>query len=193
MDGAFEIMKLSEIYLKIIKSEPYNDLSVFTDKYDSYEEYPVISRYKKAEYLKKFVSPDGVFQMLISIANFVLNSAMVYARRNLDKTNGDILFAIYFCGFNGYKENLFVVPRIFVFPGAAGLDFLHKLVNSRGVTSSPEMTLIKKNFEEMGIASNFNFYESRFFDEACGEELVHIYAIPVALHPVEQGMARSGS
>ncbi|MEN5160722.1 Imm15 family immunity protein [Achromobacter spanius] len=186
-------MKLSEIYLKIIKTEPYNDLSVFTDKYDSYEEYPVISWYQKAEYLKKFVSPEGVFQILISMANFVLNSAMVYVRRNLDKANGDVLFAISFDDFEGYKENSFVVPSIFVFPGDAGLDFLHKLINSRVVMSTPEMTLIKKNFEEMGIASNFHFYESRFFDAACGEELVRIYAIPVTLHRVEKGMAGSGS
>ncbi|MFD4835861.1 Imm15 family immunity protein [Achromobacter sp. NPDC058515] len=179
MAGVIEIMKLSDVYAKIIKSEPYDDLSVFTFEYESYEEFPIVSRYKKVDYIKGVLTSEGVFEFLISLSCFVLRAAIIFAREKRRKASGPILFGISFTGFDDFDENSFVVPKIFVYPGGGGAEFLRNLIENRCMEESAEMSLIKRNFDKVGAISNFHFYESRFFDDACGEELVNIYAFPV--------------
>lgn len=172
-------MKLSDVYIKLIQEEPYEDLRVFECDYDSYEEYPIVSRYKKVEYLKNSLSPGGVFGILISLACFVLNVAIISSKERVPRR--DVLLGISFTDFDDYSDNLFVTPRIFVFPGRQGEGFLQKLIEkNNNDIESPEMKMIKSNFAAAGVFLNFNFYESRFFDDACAEEIINIYAIPVS-------------
>ncbi len=172
-------MKLSDIFMKLIKDEPYNDLNVFDYSYESYEEFPIVSRYKKVAHLKTTYTAKEAFEILISLACFVLRCATVHTRRNdRGKSDRTTLLGLSFDGFDDFEENSFVVPKIFVFPGTEGVRFLSTLFGKRGMKASYELDLIKNAFHDAGVLSSFDFYESRFFDDACGEELVRIYAIP---------------
>jgi len=174
-------MTLSDIFSKLTKNEPYNDLAVFEYSYDNYEEFPIVSRYKKVDDLKATLTDKGAFEILISLACFVLNCAIVHtSEKKIEKSNQKTLLGLSFDGFDDFEDNAFVVPKIFVFPGIEGARFLKKLINLATMEESDEMTLIRRSFRDAGVLSNFDFYESRFFDAACGEELVRIYAIPTS-------------
>jgi hypothetical protein len=66
-------MKLAEIYSKIISKEPYNDMGVFFESYESFEEIPIVSRYKRLDFLKKEMSNDKVSEVLAGVAIFLMN------------------------------------------------------------------------------------------------------------------------
>lgn len=57
-------MMLAEIYRKIISKEPYKDMGVFFESYESFEEIPLVSRYKRLDFLKKEMSNDKVSEVL---------------------------------------------------------------------------------------------------------------------------------
>ncbi|WRH93754.1 Imm15 family immunity protein [Pseudomonas fluorescens] len=43
-------MKLVELYNKIISKEPYNNMNVFFESYESFEEIPIVSRYSRLDF-----------------------------------------------------------------------------------------------------------------------------------------------
>lgn len=167
-------MKFEEIYKKIISKEPYNDMNIFTCRYESFEEVPVVSRYSRLDTFKKELGCDGVRDMLITLSIFIINSALIVSRcKNIEAT----LLAITFTSFDRYEQDGFLIPKIFIYPKGYKRGFL-KSLRQRSPASSQELQIIRQLFETNRAAEGFEFLESRFHDPACNEELVRIYAIP---------------
>ena len=70
-------MKLVELYNKIISKEPYNNMNVFFESYESFEEIPIVSRYSRLDFLKEEMNNDKVSELLVSTAVFLMNSIKI--------------------------------------------------------------------------------------------------------------------
>lgn len=167
-------MNITDIHKKIISKEPYNDTSVFLASYESFEEIPVVSRYSRLEAFKKELGYDGVRDLLITLAIFLLNTALIVSR---SKGGTNTFFAITFTSFDRYDEDKFIIPKIFIYPGAHKLAFPEKL-RQRSCESSRELSIIDHLFKINGAGGEFEILESRFHDPACNEKLVRVYVIP---------------
>ena len=166
-------MKLAEIYSKIISKEPYNDMAVFFESYESFEEIPLVSRYKRLDFLKKEMSNERVSAVLAGGAIFLINLIRMMA--SADTTN---FYAITFTDFDGLDDQNVIIPNIFVYPAPASVGFLDKLKGGGKRSASREMKVVSDCFDKLGSKALFDFHESRFYDSACGEDIIRIFAIP---------------
>ncbi|WP_225929961.1 Imm15 family immunity protein [Pseudomonas botevensis] len=167
-------MKFTDLYRKVISKEPYNDVGVFFESYESFEEIPLISRYSRLKHLKDEMSSSGVSDFLTGLALFLLNTL-----RLLEASRGKgVFFAVTFTDFEGLEEQGVLIPNIFIYTKPASVSFLKKVrENDRGLVSQ-EMTKVKELFSNCGAGTAFDFYESRFYDAACAEEIVRVFAVP---------------
>lgn len=168
-------MKLTDFYKKIISKEPYNDMGVFFSNYESFEEIPLISRYGRLETLKSSMGDDNVSDFLVGLSFFILNSIKALSS-TLEKN--DIFFAVTFTDFEILEAQGVIIPNIFIYPKPASADFLKKVQKNQMNAISREMEKIKSHFSRCDLDDIFNFYESRFYDSACGEDIVRIFAVP---------------
>ncbi|WP_242208282.1 MULTISPECIES: Imm15 family immunity protein [unclassified Pseudomonas] len=166
-------MKLAEIYSKIISKEPYNDMAVFFESYESFEEIPLVSRYKRLDFLKKEMSNERVSAVLAGAAIFLMNLIRVMGPAGTLN-----FYAITFTDFDSLDDQDVIIPNIFVYPTPASVGFLDKLKENSGGVTSQEMKEVKDCFDKLGSKALFDFYESRFYDSACGEDIIRIYAVP---------------
>ena len=167
-------MKLTDLYNKVISKEPYDDMRVFFEDYESFEEIPLVSRYSRLKHLMNEMSRNGVSDFLTGLALFVLN-ALRLLEVSRDK---DVFFAVSFTDFAGLEEQGVLMPNIFIYTKPASVGFLEEVrKNDRGLASK-EMKEVKKRFSSCGAETAFDFYESRFYDAACAEEIVRIFAVP---------------
>lgn len=172
-------MKLAEIYSKIISKEPYNDMAVFFESYENFEEIPLVSRYKRLDFLKKEMSNDSVSAVLAGAAIFLIN--LIRVMETADTLN---FYAITFTDFDGLDDQDVIVPNIFVYPAPASVGFLDKLKERGGKAASREMKKVKNYFDKLGSKALFDFHESRFHDSVCGEDIIRIFAVPKALNGI---------
>jgi hypothetical protein len=167
-------MKFSDIHKKIIAKEPYNDANIFVEEYESFEEIPLVSRYNRLKKFKKELGHEGVQELLISLAIFIFNTALMVSRQKRAK---GIMYAITFTDFDCYAMDGFIIPNIFIYPNGRAKGFLENL-RHRSAASSHEIELIKFFFETHGIAGELEFLESRFYDSACNDDIIRVFAIP---------------
>lgn len=167
-------MNLLKTYKKIIGNEPYNDLNELLFNFENFEELPVISRDSRIKKLKKILKEDNISDFLLGLAFFLLNTLHALARNNQKKIE---LTAITFTQFDD-RHGLILAPRIFVYPSDASNTLRQWLIDNQPKEDSNEMNRVKKIFTSCGLVESFVFLESRFFDKACNEELIRIYAIP---------------
>lgn len=167
-------MNLLKIYKKIIEKEPYNDLGELLWEFDSFEEFPMVSRDSRIKKLKKTLRSENISDFLLGLAFFLLNTLHAVARNNQKKIE---LTAITFTQFDD-RHGTTLVPRIFVYPSDASDTLRQWLIDNQPKEDSKEMNRVKKIFTSCGLFESFIFFESRFFDNACNEELIRIYAIP---------------
>ncbi|WP_192558480.1 Imm15 family immunity protein [Pseudomonas allokribbensis] len=166
-------MRFKDLYSKIISKEPYNDMDIFFANYENFEEIPLVSRYSRLKCLEEEMSSDGVSDFLTGFAAFLLSTL-----RLLDASRGnDVFFAITFTDFEGGEEQGVLVPNIFIYPKPASVGFLEKIRESHSGLASQEIKEIKRHFSNCGLETAFDFYESRFHDAACGEEIVRVFAV----------------
>jgi hypothetical protein len=166
-------MKLAEIYRKIISEEPYKDMGVFFESYESFEEIPLVSRCKRLDFLKKEMSNDKVSEVLAGGAIFLMNLIKI-----MGETDKCSFYAITFTDFYGIDEREVLVPNIFVYPGAASVGFIDKIKENSAIAASKEMKEVMNKFHKIGGEAIFDFYESRFSDSACDEEIIRVFAVP---------------
>ena len=167
-------MNLLKLYKKIIKKEPYHDLGELLWHFDNFEEFPTVSRDRRIKKLKKTLGKENVSDFLLGLALFLLNTLHTLARTQRKEIE---LSAITFTQFDG-RHGSTLVPRIFVYPGSASHTLRQWLMDNQPKEDSSEMTRVKSVFISCGLIDSFAFFESRFFDKACNEELIRIYAIP---------------
>ena len=180
--GYTEKMKLTDLYTSIISQEPYNDMDVFFAHHDSFEEIPLISRYTRAQQLSESLGKSNTLDFLIGLSVFLLNAIYVLARtKNIDEN--EIFLAITFTDFDDTNESYPIIPNIFIYPNQSKYsDFQNNLKHNHPRQNSIELTTIKEHFSKCNLKSSFIFYESKFFDQACNENIVRIYAIPEKFH-----------
>jgi hypothetical protein len=89
----------------------------------------------------------------------------------------ETFFAVSSTAFDLFAEQGILMPNIFVYPAPGSADFLTKIQARHKSDSSTEMAAVKKHFSRCNIESIFEFYESRFYDSACGEDIVRVYAV----------------
>lgn len=167
-------MKITDIYSKIISEEPYNDMDVFFESYESFEELPLVSRYSRLTFLKDEMSDSGVSNFLTGLAVFLLNTL-----RLLEVSRSEnVFFAVTFTDFAGVEEQGVLIPNIFVYPKPASLGFLEKVRENDAGLESWQMKEVKRHFSNCGVEAAFDFYESRFHDAIYAEETVRIFAVP---------------
>lgn len=180
-------MILAEIYRKIISKEPYKDMGVFLESYESFEEIPLVSRYKRLDFLKKEMSNDKVSEVLAGVAIFLMN--LIKIMRETDKCS---FYAITFTDFYGVDEREIIVPNIFVYPGAASVGFIDEIKEKSAGGVSKEMKEVINKFHKIGGEAIFDFYESRFYDSACDEEVIRVFVVPKEVdHRVGKSSFRS--
>ncbi len=168
-------MNLTKLFRKIISKEPYNDLSVFFSEFESFEEMPLISRYHRLKVLKKSIGSDKSSEFLISLAFFLIGSIRALSAT---KDREDIFFAVSFPDFDLFAEQGVLMPHIFVYPEAGSTGFLEKIKAKQKHEDSREMGEVKEHFSRCNLEAIFDFYESRFYDSASGEDIIRIYAVP---------------
>ncbi|WP_350616354.1 Imm15 family immunity protein [Pseudomonas sp. HY7a-MNA-CIBAN-0227] len=168
-------MKLTDLYNKIISQEPYNDMSVFFSSYESFEEIPLISRYSRLKLLKNRMSDDSVSDFLVGLSFFLLNSIKALSLKAADDS---IFFAVTFTGFEILEEQGVIIPNIFIYPKPASINFLEKIQKNSSNENSQEVKEVKRHFLRCNLDNIFDFYESRFYDSACGEDIVRVFVIP---------------
>ena len=78
----------------------------------------------------------------------------------------------------GVDEREIIVPNIFAYPGAASVGFIDKIKEKSAGGVSNEMKEVINKFHKIGGGAIFDFYESRFYDPACDEEIVRVFAVP---------------
>ncbi|MGY2293767.1 Imm15 family immunity protein [Pseudomonas sp. SDO528_S397] len=167
-------MKFTDFYGKIISKEPYNDMGVFFESYESFEEIPLVSRYSRLKFLKDEMSGSEVSDFLAGLAVFILNTLRFLKASK----NKNVFFAVTFTDFEGVEEQGVLIPNIFIYPNPASIGFLEKIrENDRGLESR-EMKEVKVHFTNCGVETVFDFYESRFYDTACAEEIIRVFAVP---------------
>uniref|UniRef100_UPI0004690958 Imm15 family immunity protein n=1 Tax=Pseudomonas sp. PH1b TaxID=1397282 RepID=UPI0004690958 len=128
-------MKLTDVYSKIISEEPYNDMDIFFDNYESFEEIPLVSRYSRLKPLKDELSGSGASGFLTGLAVFLLNTL-----RLLEVSRSEsVFFAVTFTDFEGLEEQGILIPNIFIYPKPASVGFLEKLRENDGGLESREM------------------------------------------------------
>lgn len=167
-------MKLHGLYAKIIKKEAYNDLRCLAGAFDDFEEFPIISRDSRLKKLQRKLEKKDISDFLLGLAVFVLNTVRALARSNQRQLE---LAAITFTRFDASGGST-LVPQLFIYPSTAAGALRQTLIKNQSETDSMEMTKVKQLFTTCGFVESFVFLESRFFDHACNEELVRIYAIP---------------
>ena len=168
-------MKMTDMYQKIIRHEPYNNMDIFFVEYDSFEEIPVVSRYHRLAFLQSEMTASNVSSYLAGLSIYILNSAKIISANNDLES---IFFAITFTDFSFFEETATLIPNIFVYTKAREDDFFKRLISNRSAKISLEKEAVKACFINCGGEIFFDFFESRFFDEASEEELVRIFAVP---------------
>lgn len=169
-------MNLQDTFNEIVKNEPWNEVSVFFDDYELFEEIPLVSRYKKTSILIRKLQITDITDILVNAAFFTLNSAMLYALKKNICTESRFL-ALSFTDFNLSNPEEPPIPHFFIHARESRASFLKRLHSHNVQKNSPEMNTIKEAFKKCHLDSIFSFYESRFFDEACNEDLVRVFAV----------------
>lgn len=166
-------MKFTELYSRIISKEAYNDMAVFFESHESFEEIPLVSRYSRLKLLRDEMNDSGVSGFLIGLAVFLLNTLRWL---ETSRTEG-VFFAVTFTDFSGLEEQGVLMPNIFIYPKSASVGFLEKVREQDKGFASREITEVKRHFSSCGLETAFDFYESRFYDTACAGDIVRIFAI----------------
>ncbi|WP_160325554.1 Imm15 family immunity protein [Pseudomonas putida] len=167
---------MQKLFDKLVEKEPYINLNVFLEEHETFEEIPIISRYKKLEILKANPQQSEAADILLNISFFVLNSAMLYMRTKKAK-NEEHFIAITYTDFNFENKTEPPIPNFFVNPNTTKISSLEKLKKKQKMEVSPEMKLVQERFDACRIRPLFSFYESRFFDPACNEDIIRVYAV----------------
>jgi hypothetical protein len=162
---------------EIFKDESWIDLNVFFEKYEKFEEFPLISRYKKVSIIATSTGISGVANFLASTSFFVLNWVKLLAHDKKIDLNARFI-AISFTDFDFSNFDEPPIPNFFVHSTETRAVFLSHLRSHETKTDSAELLSIKNLFTACNIEPAFSFYESRFYDKACNEELVRIFAVP---------------
>ncbi|WJR52505.1 Imm15 family immunity protein [Pseudomonas monteilii] len=170
-------MNMQKIFDHIVKEEPYTNLNVFLESYETFEEFPIISRYKKLALLKKRPHTEAA-NILLSISFFVLNSATLYIHSKKNKYEEHFL-AITYTDFDFDFENTIEppIPNLFINPNTTKTASLENLKKKQEKDKSLEIKLVQDRFDACGLRPLFSFYESRFFDPSCNEEIIRVYAV----------------
>lgn len=176
-------MKLTDLYNKLISKEPYNDMSVFFSSYESFEEIPLVSRYRRLDFLKQEMSEDSISDFLIGLSVFLINSIKALSAT---EENSDTFFAITFTNFELLEESGLIIPNIFIYSNSAADELLKKIQNKHNTKTSRELEKVKKHFSRCNMETIFSFYESRFYDPACGEDLVRIFAVQKSMTEINK-------
>ncbi|BBP71806.1 hypothetical protein PHLH6_38100 [Pseudomonas sp. Seg1] len=171
----FGKMKLTDFYSKVIGQEPYNDMGVFFSSYESFEEIPLVSRYSRLAFLQAQMSSDRVSDFLTGLAVFLLNSIKALTAAGADNKH---FYAVTYTDFEALEEQGVAIPNIFVYPKPSSIGFVEKLKSDPVATVSREMEEVRRHFSNCGVETLFDFYESRFYDVACGEDIVRVFAVP---------------
>jgi len=162
---------------EIFKNESWVDLNVFFEEYETFEEFPLISRYKKVETIATSTGLAGVAKFLASTSFFVLNWAKLLAHDKKIDLNARFI-AISFTDFDFSNFDEPPIPNFFVHSAETRAVFLNRLKSHEPKTDSVELLSIKNLFTTCSIDSAFSFYESRFYDKTCNEEFVRVFAVP---------------
>ncbi|CAK9889644.1 Imm15 family immunity protein [Pseudomonas fluorescens] len=176
--GAYPKMIMTDLYSSIISKEPYNDLDVFFLGHESFEEIPLISRYSRLDPLAAALGDSNALDFLIGLSVFLINSITTLARsKNINES--ELFVAITFTDFSTSSENPHIIPNIFIYPNKSkNHQFQKALKNNNPNNKSVELATIQEHFSRCNLKSSFTFYESRFFDDACNEDIIRIFAVP---------------
>lgn len=168
-------MKMTDVYKKIIRFEPYDNLDVFLLDYESFEEIPLVSRYCRLDFLKEQMNAAQISRCLAGLAIYLLSSIDVIAEGRGMK---DTFFGITYTDFSFSAETGILIPNFFVYPKAIENGFYKRVLHNDPVEKSLELEAVQACFTHCDGEAIFDFYESRFFDEAVEEELVRVFVIP---------------
>lgn len=140
----------------LCNEEPWADLTVFFDKYELFEEFPLVSRYKNIATLRKEMRTDNIAEFLINTSFFILTSALLYATKNNIPIDNRF-FAITFTDFELSIPGEPPIPSFFIHPDETRNAFLKKLRVHKKHTESNEMLTVKNYLHNADSRTYLNF------------------------------------
>lgn len=170
-------MKQMSLYDQIMRFEPFDDLDALFSDLDSFEEVSLVSRSERVEQAEQRLGSTNISEFLLGLAVYLINSIRFTKAGHAGRP---AMIAITYTDLDEGYANRTLVPNIFVYPGSGGQDLHQTLKDKHHEGTSPEMDTVRGIFKRCGLEESFSFFESRFHDEACGEEIVRIYALPKA-------------
>jgi hypothetical protein len=148
-----------------------NTLEMFIDDYDTYEETPLLSRFKQMDFVREHMRGDALL-FLVNFACFYLNQIILYANARLSSEEREQF--LIFLRFDAEERDPeyygCLIPR-FLYTKKEGLfRNLMRCLDKNSLETFPDL---KRVFERLGLIDAFEFCTSvdgRF-----------LYAVPVFL------------
>jgi hypothetical protein len=141
---------------EIFKNESWNNLNVFFENYETFEEIPLISRHKKVSTIATSTGLAGVAKFLVSTSFFVLNWAKLFARDNKINLNARFI-AISFTDFDFSNLDEPPIPIFFVHSNETRAKFLNRLKSHEPETESVELLSIKNYSQNAALSPHSPF------------------------------------
>lgn len=154
-------MNIRKTFDTLVKNEPYIDLDVFLDTYETFEEFPLISRYRKLAKLAPNLKEVEVSSILLSTAFFVLNSALLHMQSKGRDLKGRFL-AISYTNFNFSSKTEPPIPNFFVNSNSTMDDFSNQLKSKQKSDASLEKNWFKSSSSRVDLARYSYFMKAVF-------------------------------
>jgi hypothetical protein len=164
---------IKEIFLRIFKKSEFLEVENFLNGIGSFEEIPIISRYKDGLFFEKYVERDGISFLLINAAIFYINNVYAFARKSMPESEYSNLFmCITLCNLEeDFKETGFVIPNVFI-------TRTRHLVNFLGEGTRVKVANIPILSEEYGEMIDLNCFDiHQTFSNSANLQTVRYYLV----------------
>jgi len=163
---------ITEIYKNIFRKEGLVNFDMFIRDYDTFEEIPLISRYRHLAFLNGKIEKKDTQFFLLNAAVFLLNNIDLYAKHRLSPSEyREFFVCLTFSDLDEIDTLGYAIPNFFVTRKMELLKFLR----ITDPDSAKDTDTLRSAFDRCGL-STFTLTRTVSQDQLCGD-LVRIYAI----------------
>lgn len=168
-------MIFKDIYRELIQKESLDNLSIFIKDYETFEEIPLVSRYKHLDFIYSYIEKKDIQSFLLSLSYFYLINIKCYAKKHLTPSElSNFFICLTFNNFEDLRDIGYCIPNFFVTKKLDMFDFLN-ICDSKAVIE--DYLLLESAFRKTGLINTFNFIKTVSIQEQ-SEDTIRIYAIP---------------
>lgn len=162
---------ITEIYENIVKKQPIDNLGVFMEDYETYEEIPIINRLSQVSFINNIINKKELTYFLHQIAVYYVNNILLYAKSQLLKEEFSEFFIaiVYIDMEEDIEDGEVCIPSICVSRKKQLFNFLQEKEKS-----FDDMICLKS----LVNLNNATYHTSHFLDNASGCNINRIYIVP---------------